>query len=130
MNAVEWKAKTTVGSNYDNMKEPSTFDIETEDLDKDTYRSVATGNMIANIISKNWSSLQFKYDNLTAAEVKSLADVLKAYPIYVKIKHPFYTSEVEMEMRCSRKKLSKLYSHSEIYSMEFNLIQTKVASGQ
>lgn len=125
-----WEAKTTSGGTYDAMKTPSSYVIEMEDLDKDSYRSINTGNLIDTVVSKSWTKAGFKYNRLTAAETNTLLATLNANPIYVKITHPFYSSTTtkEMQMRCSKKAVQMLEDHS--YTLEFNLVQKTKVTGQ
>lgn len=124
-----WQAKTTSGGSYTNMKTPSTYKHNLEDLDKDSYRSVASGNLIDNVISNKWTKIEMTYNHLTKAEVYSLLAVLKANPIYVTIQdHPLYNANQEMEMRCSKVDYEMLENHN--YTMSFNLVQKKKVTGQ
>lgn len=125
---VLWQAK--ISSTYTDMKTPSSYVIEMEDLDKDSYRSINTGNLIDTVVSKNWTKAGFKYNRLTAAELYTLLGVLKDNPIYVKITHPLYSSSTtqEMQMRCSKKAVQMLEDHS--YTLEFNLVQKTKVTGQ
>lgn len=127
---VLWQAKTTSGGTYTDMKTPSSFTLDMEDLDKDSYRSINTGNLIDTVVSKSWTKAGFRYNRLTASEVNTLLTVLNANPIYVKITHPFYSASTtqEMLMRCSRKAVKMLEDHS--YTLEFNLVQKTKVSGQ
>lgn len=123
-----WKAK--VGGTYTDMLTPSSYKIDWEDLDKDSYRSINTGNLIDTVISKSWSKISFQYNCLTESEVNTLLSVLNQNPIYVKAKNPFFSAEteLEMEMRCSRKSAEMLETGD--YTLSFNLVQKKKVSGQ
>ncbi len=121
-----WKAK--VSGTYKDMLTPSSYKIDWEDLDKDSFRSITTGNLIDNVISKSWSKISFQYNCLTESEVNTLLSVLNQNPIYVKAKNPFFSSETELEMRCSKKSAEMLETKD--YSLSFNLVQKKKVSGQ
>lgn len=127
--ALLWQAKISSGSSYANMKTPSTYKMSLDDLDKDSFRSVVSGNLIRTIVSKKWTTLSMKYNHLTKAELYSILTVLKAYPIYVKVKdHPLYNADKEMEMYCSKLEYEMLENHN--YTLSFNVIQSKKAVGQ
>ena len=121
-----WKAK--IGGTYTDMKTPSTYKIDYEDLDKDSFRSITTGNLIDNVISKSWSKISFQYNCLAESEVNTLLSVLNQNPIYVTAKNPFFSAETELEMRCSKKSVEMLETGD--YTLSFNLIQKKKVSGQ
>ncbi len=121
-----WKAK--VDGTYTDMKTPSSYKIDYEDLDKDSFRSITSGNLIDNVISKSWSKISFQYNYLTKEEVNALLNVLNQNPIYVKAENPFFSSETELEMRCSKKSIEMLETKD--YTLSFNLVQKKKVSGQ
>jgi len=121
-----WKAK--VSGTYKTMLTPSSYKIDYEDLDKDSFRSITSGNLIDNVISKSWSKISFQYNCLTESEVNTLLSALNQNPIYVKAKNPFFSSETELEMRCSKKSIEMLETGD--YTLSFNLVQKKKVSGQ
>ncbi|HHX80657.1 MAG TPA: hypothetical protein GX692_06315 [Acholeplasmataceae bacterium] len=121
-----WKAK--IDGTYTDMKTPSSYKIDYEDLDKDSFRSITSGNLIDNVISKSWSKISFQYNYLTKEEVNALLNVLNQNPIYVKAENPFFSSETELEMRCSKKSIEMLETKD--YTLSFNLVQKKKVSGQ
>jgi hypothetical protein len=121
-----WQAK--VSGAYTDMPTPSSFKIDWEDLDKNSYRSITSGNLIDTVISKSWSKISFQYNCLTENEVNTLLSVLNQNPIYVKAKNPFFSAEKELEMRCSKKSAEMLETGD--YTLSFNLVQKKKVSGQ
>ena len=121
-----WKAK--VSGTYTTMLTPSSYKIDYEDLDKDSYRSINTGNLIDTVISKSWSKISFQYNCLTKDEVNTLLSVLNQNPIYVTAENPYFSSETELEMRCSKKSIETLETGD--YTLSFNLVQKKKVSGQ
>lgn len=124
-----WQAKTTLGGTYADMATPSTYTHNLEDLDKDSYRSVVSGNLIDTVISKKWTKIGMEYNHLTKSELYSLLTVLNANPIYVKVKdHPLFNADTEMEMRCSRLDYEMLENHN--FKLKFNLVQKKKVVGQ
>ena len=126
-----WYARTTSGtfSNSDLMPSPSSYKIDWEDLDANSYRSVATGNLISNIISKKWSKLQFSYKCKSEADVKAILDKINVNPIYVKAMNPIFSGGyIEAEFRCSKASSEKLETGD--YTLSFNLVQTKKVTGQ
>lgn len=124
-----WQAKSKKESNFTTMKTPSSYDISWEDLDNGSYRSINSGNINRNIVSKSWSKLKFKYSYLTEEEIQNILLMLNNYPIVVKAKNPIFGTEyVEMEMYCSTKEAGMLETGD--YTLSFNLIQAKKVKGQ
>ena len=124
-----WQTKTTSGGTYNTMKSPSTYKIDWEDLDNNSYRSKNSGNLIDTVISKSWSKIQFNYNCLTESELQTMLPILSTNPLYVKAKNPVFGTEyVEMEMRCSKKSAEMLETGD--YTLSFNLVQKKKVSGQ
>lgn len=124
-----WETKTTSGGSYTAMKTPSSYKIDWEDLDYNSYRSITSGNLIDTVVSKSWTKLQFNYKCLTEAEMKTILPILSSNPLYVRAKNPVFGTEyVEMEMRCSKKSAEMLETGD--YTLSFNLVQKKKVSGQ
>ena len=124
-----WYTKSTSTGTYTQRPTPSSYKLDLEDLDNKTYRSIATGNMIDTVVSKNWSKIQFSYNHMSDTEVHTLLEVLKANPIYAKVIDPMYSNGyIEAEFRCSKKSLEMLEDHS--YKLSFNLVQKKKVTGQ
>ena len=124
-----WEIKATAGGTYQTMKSPSSYKIDWEDLDNNSYRSKNSGNLIDTVISKSWSKIQFNYNCLSEIEVQNILPKLSNNPIYVKAKNPVFGTEyVEMEMRCSKKNAEMLETGD--YTLSFNLVQKKKVAGQ
>lgn len=125
-----WETKeTSSGTTYTPRKSPSSYKIDWEDLDNNSYRSKNSGNLIDTVISKSWAKIGFNYNCLSEAEIQALLPLLANNPIYVKAKNPVFGNEyVEMEMRCSKKSAEMLETGD--YSLSFNLVQKKKVSGQ
>jgi hypothetical protein len=125
-----WETKeTSSGTTYTPRKSPSSYKIDWEDLDKNSYRSITSGNLIDTVISKSWTKIGFNYNCLSEAEIQALLPLLATNPLYVKAKNPVFGNEyVEMEMRCSKKSAEMLETGD--YTLSFNLVQKKKVSGQ
>lgn len=127
--AAFWQAK--VSGSYTDMKTPSSYRVDWEDLDKDSYRSINTGNLIDTVVSKSWTKASFDYNLLTMAELNTLLAVLDDNPIEVKIPNANFASSgtTAMSMRCSRKSVEMLEGQKG-YKLSFNLVQKTKIEGQ
>ena len=124
-----WYTKNSPSGSYVQRKTCSKYKIDWEDLDNKSYRSVATGNLIDNVVSKKWSKIQFEYNHLTESEVNELLAIVNDNPIYVKAVNPFFAGGyIEAEFRCSKASCEMLEDH--YYTLSFNLVQKKKVNGQ
>ena len=124
-----WYIKENQNASYIKMKSPSTYSGDCEDLDSNTYRSVAPGDMFDNVISTRWSKMKFSYKCLTREEFYDITEKIKANPIYAKSMHPIYNNGyIEAQFRCS--KFSWEILETGDYNLSFNLVQKKRISGQ
>lgn len=132
-----WQAKTTASGSYQDMKTPSSYKIDYEDLDSNSYRSVTTGNLIRSRLSSKWFKGSFSFNYITQSEAESILSVINAYPLYVRIKSPMFGSSgvVEFEAYVSKVSIEMLRnntsnSSAEWVNLSFNIIQSKVVNGQ
>ena len=127
-----WQVSST-GSNYVDMKTPSSYSIDYEDLDSNSYRSVSTGNLNRYIIGKKWISAKFDYNYLTEAEAETILQKLNYYPMYVKLKSPLFgTSGIwEGQMYCSKASIEMQSNANNSWtSLSFTLVQSIRKSSQ
>lgn len=124
-----WYTKTTKNGEYIQRKTPSSYKLDWEDLDANSYRSKATGNLFDTVVSKKWSKLSFSYKCLTEDEVNEIMGIININPIYVKAKNPLFSGGyIEAEFRCSKASSEMLETGD--YRLSFNLVQKKKVSGQ
>lgn len=124
-----WYTKNTKNGEYIQRKTPSSYKIDWEDLDANSYRSKATGNLFDTVVSKKWSKLSFSYKCLTEDEVNEIMGIININPIYVKAKNPLFSGGyIEAEFRCSKASSEMLETGD--YRLSFNLVQKKKVSGQ
>lgn len=126
-----WYARASSGSfsESDLMLTPSSYKIDWEDLDNNSYRSISTGNLIDNVISKKWSKLGLSYNHLTRSQVNTLLSMINNNPVYVKAINPLFSGGyIEAQFRCSKVSCEMLENHN--YTLSFNLVQKKKVSGQ
>lgn len=125
-----WQAKTSPSGTYIDMKTPSSYKIDWEDLDSNSYRSIVTGDLIDKRVSASWSKIQFNYNKITEEEAYAILPLLQYNPLYIRAKNPIFGTEyVEMQVRCSKKKAEKLEANLG-WNLSFNLVQKKKVTGQ
>lgn len=124
-----WYTKANIDGKYVQQLTPSGYKIDFEDLDAKSYRSIANGDLIDNVISKKWSKLMFSYKHLTEAQVNNILHAINVNPIYVKAVNPLFDNGyIEAKFRCSRGSCEMLEDHS--YTLSFNLVQKNKVNGQ
>ena len=132
-----WEAKGSKGGVYTQMKTPSSYKIDYEDLDSNSYRSITNGNLIRSRLSSKWFKGAFSFNYLTQSEVEQILNMINNDPLYVRIKSPMFGSSgyAEFEAYVSKVSVEMLrnnnnYSNTEWVNLSFNLIQSKVVDGQ
>lgn len=131
-----WQAKGKVDDEYTTMKTPSSYDIDGEDLDKNSYRSITTGNLNRPIIlGKKWLKFSFGFNYTTEEEIEPILTMINHYPLYVKLKSPMWGKNgvVEVEGYVSKFK-TKMIQNKETGAtwgeLTFNFVQGKRVGGQ
>lgn len=133
-----WQCKKKTTDEYVDMKTPSSYKVSYEDLDSKTYRSITNGNMIRRRVSSKWFKGSFTFNYITQSEAEEILDMINSNPLYVRIKSPMfgtngivefeaYVSKVSMEMIRNDKTNNNT---NEWVDLTFNIVQTKVVSGQ
>ena len=128
-----WKTAPTSGGTYTQQLTPSTYDIEWEDLDADSYRAKTSGNLIRNIVSTKWFKGAFFYNRLTESQVANLLQVINNYPLYVNIKSPLFGSSGMLTCQCYVSKVKAVLINEgslKTWNLSFNIVQSKKVSGQ
>lgn len=126
-----WQAKSSINGNYVDMKTPSSYKINLEDLDKNSYRSVTNGNLIRPVIlGKKWASISFSFNYLTEQEAEQIMEMVNHYPLYVKLKSPMFGSEGIVEYQGYVSKTSiEMQQNKETGAtwgnLSFNFVQSK-----
>lgn len=130
-----WEAKSTANGNYTTMKTPSSYKISWEDLDKNSYRSATTGNLIRNILSKKWFKGSFSFNYLTESEAETILSMINHYPLYIKVKSPLFGSNGIMECQAYVSQASiNMQQNKETGAtwsdLSFSIVQSKTINGQ
>lgn len=130
-----WQVK--INGVYTTLKTPSSYKINYEDLDSNSYRSITNGNLIRSRLTSKWFSGSFSFNYLNQGELSVILNAINQDPLYVKIKSPMFSNGV-IEMECYVSKVSvemlrndkTSNTDAEWVNLSFNIIQSKVVSGQ
>lgn len=117
------------------MKTPSSYKIDWEDLDSNSYRSVTTGNLNRSIVSKKWFKGAFSFNYLTENELEIILTMINNYPLYVKLKSPLFGSNGLLEIQAYVSKVSVSMQQNKDTGaswkeLSFNIVQAKKVAGQ
>lgn len=130
-----WQAKAKSTDNYITMKTPSSYKIDWEDLDSNSYRSITTGNLNRKIVSKKWFKGSFTFSYLTEAEVEEIVKMINNYPLFIRVKSPLFGANGILECQAYVSKVSvNMQQNKENGAtwseLSFNVVQSKKVSGQ
>lgn len=125
---------STDGSNWVAMKSPSTFKIDWEDLDNQSYRSVITGNLVRDLIKRRWAKVGLEWTCIYDNEIKPILEAVNRDDLYVKCISPAFTNGTitfkayvsKMSVELHRGTVYKIPA----YKLSFNIVQSEVASWQ
>lgn len=111
--------------NWTLMKSPSTYKLDWEDLDVDTYRSVVNGNLIRNVAKRRWAKVALSYRVLKESDVNTICSAVNRDGVYFKVISPAFSNGfLEFEGYVS-KMSCELLEGMIGYSLSFNIIQSK-----
>lgn len=121
-----WKAKVGSTGTYANMKSPSSYKIDWEDLDKNSYRSTINGNLFRHPLSKHWYKIAFSWNYLTASEVKTIVEKVNSNNLYITCKSPAFGTDGEIELQGYVSKISTEMIEGQLgYSLSFNFVESR-----
>lgn len=127
-----WQVKNGAGS-YVDMKTPSSYKIDYEDLDSNSYRSITNGNLIRSRLTSKWFKGSFNFNYMTQQELENTLSLINQNPLYVKIKSPMFGSNGVVEFEAYVSKVSVEMNsnvNNDWVSLSFNIVQSKAVSGQ
>ena len=125
-----WQTSTN-GSTWTDMKTPTTYKVDMEDLDVDSYRSVMTGNLIRTVIARRWFKVGMSWNVLSASNVDTILKAVNKDGVYFKFKSPaFGTSDWVTFKGYVSKMQTELLEGQVGWKVSFNVIQMERASFQ
>ena len=131
-----WEAKTSASGSYTTMKTPSSYKIDGEDLDKNSYRSITTGEINRPVIlGKKWQKISFGFNYLTEDELEGIMSKINSYPLYLKLKSPIFGTSGILELIGYVSKFSVEMERNKDTgatwgNLSFNFVQGKRVVGQ
>lgn len=94
-----WSLKTSASGNYQQMRSPTALSIDGEDLDLDSYRSVANGNLIRKILGFKWQKIGFEFVLKSEEDCAAfLRPILDNHPLYIKVVSPIMSKDGYAEL--------------------------------
>lgn len=116
---------------------PSSFSLDIEDLDCDSYRSTITASLIDKVIAKGLVKASFSFDRCTEKEAEDLMAETWKNPMNLDIKCPILGGKLlSAKFRCSKRKCEMIKTDSNEQSEEtrwkvsFSVTQKKKVKGQ
>lgn len=122
---------STDNTNWTQMKSPSTYKLNWEDLDNDSYRSVTNGNLIRNVIKRRWVKLSLSWKYLKSSDVSTICSAVNKDTVYFKILTPAWGTQGYITFKGYVSKIeAELLDGMIGYTLSFNIIQSEGASFQ
>lgn len=118
-------------------KSPSSFSLDIEDIDCDSYRSTITASLIDKVLAKGLVKASFSFDLCSEAEAEALMNETWKNPMNLELKCPILGGKIlSATFRCSKRKCEMIRTTPDEQSTEtkwkvsFNVSQKKKVSGQ
>ena len=135
MNTI-WLQISQDGTNFTTIKSPSTYKIDFDDTDNNSYRSVTNSNLNRNRISKDWIKLQMTWNAVLDTEVYPMRHAVKQnQEYYCRCRCPELNNAgtenfVEFKAYTSKFSSEVIEEASNYRKVSFNIIQSKRESWQ
>lgn len=121
---------STDNSNWTLMKSPSTYKIDWEDLDNQSYRSVVTGNLVRDVIKRRWAKVSLSWNVLSDSDTNTILSSVNKDTVYFKFLSPaFGDGYITFEGYVSKMSAEKLQGMIG-NTVSFNVVQSKGATWQ
>lgn len=126
MASLIWEARVGSSGTYQQMKSPSSYKIDWEDLDKNSYRSTINGNLFRHPLSKHWYKIAFSWNYLTASEVKTIVEKVNSDNLYIRCQSPAFGTNSTVILQGYVSKISTEMLEGQIgYTLSFNFVESK-----
>lgn len=121
---------STDANNWTLMKSPSTFKIDWEDLDNNSYRSVVNGNLIRDVIKRRWAKVGLSWNVLQEGDVNTILSAVNRDTVYFRVKSPAFGSGFISFKGYVSKMSVEMLEGMRGYTVSFNIVQSEGASWQ
>lgn len=118
-------------------KSPSSFNLNIDDIDIDSYRSTINASLIDKTLAKGMVKCSFSFDYLTEEEAEKLMALTWNNPMHLVIKCPILGGKtLEADFRCAKRSCNMISTDSTEQSeqtkwkVSFTCSQKKKVSGQ
>lgn len=126
MASLIWEARIGSSGTYQAMKSPSSYKIDWEDLDKNSYRSTINGNLFRHPLSKHWYKIAFSWNYLTASEVKTIVEKVNQDNLYIRCQSPAFGTNNQVVLQGYVSKISTEMLEGQIgYTLSFNFVESR-----
>ena len=120
---------STNETNWTLMKSPTTYKLNFEDLDNDSYRSCTNGNLVRNVIKRRWVKISMSWSVLDEDDVSDICETVNVDEIYFRVKSPAWGGFIQFRGYVSKMEMDLLEGMVG-YSLSFNIVQSEGASFQ
>ena len=118
-------------------KSPSSFKLNIDDIDIDSYRSTVNASLIDKTLAKGMIKCSFSFDYLTEEEAEHLMALTWNNPMHLTIKCPILGGKtIEADFRCAKRSCDMISTDSTEQSektkwkVSFTCSQKKKVRGQ
>ena len=126
MASLIWEARIGSSGTYQAMKSPSSYKIDWEDLDKNSYRSTINGNLFRHPLSKHWYKIAFSWNYLTASEVKTIVEKVNQDNLYIRCQRPAFGTNNQVVLQGYVSRISTEMLEGQIgYTLSFNFVESR-----
>lgn len=126
MASLIWEARIGSSGTYQAMKSPSSYKIDWEDLDKNSYRSTINGNLFRHPLSKHWYKIAFSWNYLTASEVKTIVEKVNQDNLYIRCQSPAFGTNNQVVLQGYVSRISTEMLEGQIgYTLSFNFVESR-----
>lgn len=118
-------------------KSPSSFKLDCDDIDVDSYRSPSNASLIDKTLAKGMVKASFSWSYLTEEEAENLMALTWNNPMPLEIKCPILGGKtLTADFRCAKRSIEMISTDDVIQSdktkwkVSFSVSQKKKVSGQ
>ena len=118
-------------STWVDMKTPSAYKINWEDLDLDSYRSVVNGNLIRNVLSRRWAKVEMSWRLLSSNELNTILTAVNKDTVYFRFKSPAFGTNDWISFKGYVSKMNTELLEAQVgWNLAFNVVQMETATWQ